>query len=217
MAVGQAHWCFASRRRGFRLSIQRSRVQLLSSPLLSNARDREELLGPGSNPLERHDRQGANQHFHRGYPRRLRPAAAPTGAVRELALRPVIACCHLGLGRLHMLVRQRSLVGLGSSSKPEAEGRRVVSTCLTGLRPTIAGLQTGIVPCKNGHVIVVQVPKSYRKPHMVVIENLLPILAGAGTTRRLVRRGGANGVLAFDRCRSRYAGDSRAAHHEARG
>jgi hypothetical protein len=53
----------------------------------------------------------------------------------------------------------------------EAEARRLVSACLTGLYERVPGLRTQLVPVRGGYCIVVMIPRSYRKPHMVVADN----------------------------------------------
>jgi len=53
----------------------------------------------------------------------------------------------------------------------EVEARRLVSTCLTGLYERVPGLRTQLVPARGGYCIVVMIPRSYRKPHMVIADN----------------------------------------------
>lgn len=52
-----------------------------------------------------------------------------------------------------------------------AEGDRLIQTCLSGLKDRVAGLRAQVVAVPGGDVLVVYVPRSYRRPHMVVAEN----------------------------------------------
>jgi predicted HTH transcriptional regulator len=49
----------------------------------------------------------------------------------------------------------------------EKQAARLVSSCLASLAERVPGLQARPVAVHGGDVIVVRIPKSYRKPHMI--------------------------------------------------
>jgi len=58
----------------------------------------------------------------------------------------------------------RAIVPQGDAEK---QAMRVMSSCLANCAERIPGLQARPVPVPDGEVIVVRVPRSYRKPHMI--------------------------------------------------
>lgn len=54
----------------------------------------------------------------------------------------------------------------------EAEANRLVQLCLAHISERIPGLQARPVPINGGDVVVVRVPRSYRRPHMITFEGV---------------------------------------------
>lgn len=54
----------------------------------------------------------------------------------------------------------------------EVEANRLVSSCLSSIADRIPGLKAARVPIASGHVIVVTIPRSYRRPHMVIADGV---------------------------------------------
>lgn len=52
----------------------------------------------------------------------------------------------------------------------EAEGRRIVSSCLASIAERIPGLAARPVTITGGEAIVVIIPRSYRRPHMITAD-----------------------------------------------
>jgi hypothetical protein len=51
-----------------------------------------------------------------------------------------------------------------------AQADRITDSCLAGISERILGLQARAVPIAGGDVIVLRIPRSYRRPHMVTFE-----------------------------------------------
>ncbi len=54
----------------------------------------------------------------------------------------------------------------------EAEAGRIVSSCLASIVDRIPGLKATRVPVAGGDVVVVTIPRSYRRPHMVTLDGV---------------------------------------------
>jgi len=54
----------------------------------------------------------------------------------------------------------------------EAEANRLVHLCLTHIAERIPGLRALRIPIGGGDVVVVRVPRSYRRPHMITFEGM---------------------------------------------
>jgi hypothetical protein len=61
--------------------------------------------------------------------------------------------------------------GVATALRPvpdaEAQAQRLIGSCTASIAERIPGLQAAPVPIPRGHVIVVRIPRSYRRPHMV--------------------------------------------------
>jgi predicted HTH transcriptional regulator len=55
---------------------------------------------------------------------------------------------------------------------PEAEiqANRLIASCMANVSERIPGLRALPIPLVSGHVIVAQIPRSYRRPHMITFE-----------------------------------------------
>ena len=54
----------------------------------------------------------------------------------------------------------------------EAEAKRIIDTCIANVMDRIPGLRTALVGlAAGGEVLVVQIPRSYRRPHMIVVDD----------------------------------------------
>src|SRR5205823_2632998 len=68
--------------------------------------------------------------------------------------------------------------GEGTATRPapirdaETEANRLITLCNTHIEERIPGLRAVRVPSGGGDVIVVHIPTSYRKPHMIKHEGL---------------------------------------------
>src|SRR5262245_43488146 len=54
----------------------------------------------------------------------------------------------------------------------ETEAARIISTCLTGIADRIQGLKATRIPITSGDAVVVTIPRSYRRPHMVIADGV---------------------------------------------
>lgn len=86
-------------------------------------------------------------------------------------------------------------VALSLVPVPNAEGEasRIASSCLANISERIAGLRAVPILVAGGSVIVVQVPRSYRKPHMVTFQ---------GRTEFLLRHDRQNSPMSMSEIRA---------------
>ena len=56
------------------------------------------------------------------------------------------------------------------TSNAEAEANRIIASSVANISERIPGLRSRAIPIQGGHVIVIHIPRSYRKPHMITFQ-----------------------------------------------
>jgi hypothetical protein len=126
------------------------------------AEDLEALVAAGA-------REGTGLEFKEAMYQRRDP-----GHVREL-LRDVASIANAVGGVLLIGMREDgdgTAIQLMPINDAEAEANRLITLCNTHIEERIPGLRAARVPIPGGDVIVVRIPTSYRKPHMIKFEGL---------------------------------------------
>jgi Putative DNA-binding domain len=112
-------------------------------------------------------REGTTIEFKREMYQRRNPQH-----VQE-ALRDVAAMANAEGGVLIIGIEedgQGGARGLVPVPDAETEGNRLIHLCLSYISERIPGLRAARIPVQGGNVIVVRIPRSYRRPHMITYD-----------------------------------------------